>query len=153
MMKRFFFGLTFAVVGLTVAVVGMLTAATDYAESSVTVTYAFVPKDQLSEAIKGKDEALEIEAAWAKDARTKPHYPLNLIKTHYSIVVFVENTPRQMIWGRIGIPVQGPKHPLVLNVDLSPGYAGTYVVDGGGVALTKIPSEPKPYQWLEFHSE
>ena len=34
------------------------------------------------------------------------------------------------------------------------GYSGTYVIDGGGVVLMRgIPPEPKPYEWLEVHTE
>jgi len=36
------------------------------APPDVAVTYAFVPKDQLSDAVKGEREALAIEAAWRK---------------------------------------------------------------------------------------
>jgi hypothetical protein len=125
--------------------------------AGVTVAYAFVPKDRLSEAVKGKQEALKIEALWRQEMMAKsdpPPYPLNLGNQKYSIVVFVEIPARFALWGRIGIPVQNPSHPVVLNVNLAPGYSGTYVIDGGGLILTEgIPPDPKPYEWLEIHTE
>jgi hypothetical protein len=120
----------------------------------VTVTYALVPKARLSEAVKGEREALEIEAAWRKVMMAKPHYPFNLINERYSIVVFVEHPASSgLIVGQIGLPIQFPRNPVIVNVSLAVGYNGTYVIDGGGLVLLKIPFEPKPYEWLEFHSE
>ena len=123
----------------------------------VVVTYAFVPKERLSDAVKGKREALAIEAAWRKEAMAKggfPPYPLNLGNVKYSIVVFVEIPAKFALWGRIGIPVQNPKNPLIVNVNLSPGYSGTYVIDGGGIIFSRgIPTEPKPFEWLEIHTQ
>ena len=55
--------------------------------------------------------------------------------------------------GRIGLPIQNPSNPVIVNVSLAVGYNGTYVIDGGGLVLFKILLEPKPYEWLEFHSE
>ena len=123
----------------------------------VAVTYAFVPKDRLSDAVKDKTDALAIEAAWRNEFLIKkgsPAYPLNLGNAKYSIVVFIEVPARFAIFGKLGIPVQNPKIPSILNVSLSPGYAGTYVIDGGGLVLTKgIPLNPKPYTWIDFHAE
>ena len=77
-------------------------------------------------------------------------YPANIGNQKYSIVVFVENQPGFAVWGRIGIPIQNPRRPTALHVNLAPSYSGTYVIDGGGVILTRgIPAEPKPYEWLE----
>ncbi|MFA5265359.1 MAG: hypothetical protein WC378_16185 [Opitutaceae bacterium] len=125
--------------------------------TGVTVTYALVPKERLADAVKGKLEALEIETTWRKEMMSKagpPSYPLNLANQKYSIVVFVENPPQAMVAGRIGIPIQNPRIPVVLNVTLAPGYHGTYVIDGGGLILTRgILEEPKPYEWLEVHVE
>lgn len=125
--------------------------------AGVTVAYAFVPKDRLADAVKGKREALEIEELWRKEMVAKsgpPPYPINLGNQKYSIVVFVEIPARFALWGRIGIPVQTPRNPVILNVNLAPGYSGTYVIDGGGLILTQgILTEPKPYEWLEIHTE
>ena len=125
--------------------------------NGVAVSYALVPKERLTDAVKGKMEALKIERAWRTEMMSKtglPRYPLNLSNQKYSIVVFVENTPASMIAGNIGLPIQSSRTPVVLNVLLSPGYHGTYVIDGGGLVLMKgIPAEPKPYEWLEVHVE
>lgn len=104
--------------------------------AGVTVTYALIPKERLGDAVKGKREALEIEDAWRKAMMSKqgpPSYPLNLANEKYSIVVFIENPPRSAVWGRIGLPIQNPLNPVILNVSLAPGYSGTYVIDGGGL--------------------
>lgn len=123
------------------------------APEGVPVVYAFVPKERLSEAVKGKREALEIEEAWRTEAMSKSArrpYPLNIGSAKYSVVVFVDIPSRFALFGKIGIPIQNQKNPLVVNVNLSPGYSGTYVIDGGGLILAKgIPPEPKPYEWLE----
>ncbi len=130
-----------------------VTAFCATAPRGVTVTYAYVPKGQLSEAVKGKREALAIEAAWRKElgagkgARTLLEIP------HYSVVVFVGVPAAFALFGRLEIPVQGPKRGLVVNVALAPGSHGTYVVDGGGLILSHLPPEPKPYEWLEVHTE
>ena len=127
------------------------------APEGVAVSYAFVPKARLSEAVKGKVAALEIESAWKKEMTAlsgPPSYPINLANQKYSIVVFVEIPARFALWGKIGIPVQTPKNPVVLNVSLAPGYSGTYVIDGGGLILTRgILPDPKPYEWIEVHTE
>lgn len=119
----------------------------------VTVTYAIVPKDQLTDAVKGDTQASEIEAAW-RNALAASSNPMQVLyRTKYSVVVFVHNTATQAIWGRLGFPIQNPNRPtFILNVNLSPGYDGTYVIDGGGLVLPGFP-ESKPYSWLEFHFE
>lgn len=121
-----------------------------------TVAYALVPKERLADAVKGKQEALAIEDAWRKEMMAKPGpppYPITLSGQKYSIVVFVEIPPRFALWGKIGLPIQNPKNPVVLNVSLAPGYSGTYVIDGGGLVLTRgIPPEPKAYEWLEINT-
>jgi hypothetical protein len=125
------------------------------APAGVTLTYAFVPKDRLAEAVKGRQEALEIEAAWRKAILTQPGpvpHAAVLANTKYSIVVFIENPPHSAIWGKVGIPVQNPRNPVVLNFSLAPGYHGTYVIDGGGLVLFRLPDEPKPFEWLEVHT-
>ena len=123
----------------------------------VVVTYALVPKERLTDAVKGKSEALKIEQEWRTEMMMKeglPPYPLNLANQKYSIIVFVENTPAGMVAGKIGLPIQSARTPVVLNVILAPGYHGTYVIDGGGLVLTKgIPADPKPFEWLEVHVE
>jgi hypothetical protein len=144
--------LTVIVIGLTV--IGSAVGATPPA--GVTVTYALIPKERLGDAVKGKHEALGIEDAWRKEMMSKPGlppYPVNLANEKFSIVVFIENPPRSMVWGRIGLPIQNPRNPVILNVSLAPGYSGTYVIDGGGRVLPKIPPEPKPSEWLEVHFE
>ncbi len=126
----------------------------------VAVTYAFVPKERLGDAVKGKREALEIESVWRNDAQAKesskgdlPAYPMNVASAEYSIVVFVEVPAKFALWGKIGIPVQNPKHPLIVNVNLAPGPSGIYVIDGAGVSLMRGIPESKPYEWLEVHTE
>ncbi len=125
--------------------------------TGVAVTYALVPKERLADAVKGKLEALKIERDWRTEMMAQtalPVYPLNLGNQKYSIVIFVENTPAAMVAGKIGLPIQNSRTPVVLNVLLAPGYHGTYVIDGGGLVLTKgIPAEPKQYEWLEVHVE
>lgn len=125
------------------------------APAGVTLTYAFVPKDQLAEAVKGRQEALAIEAAWRQAILASPGpapQAAILGNTKYSIVVFIENPPRSAIWGKAGFPVQNPRNPVVLNFSLAPGYHGTYVIDGGGLVLFRLPDEPKPFEWLEVHT-
>lgn len=126
------------------------------APAGVAVTYAFVPKERLAEAVRGKQEALEIEAAWDQTMREKagpPPYPRNFGSHQYSVVVFVDVPPDFKLSGRLGIPVQHAKNLLTVNVSLAAGYSGTYVVDGGGLILTRgIPPEPKPYEWLDVHT-
>ena len=79
---------------------------------------------------------------------------MNLTNQKYSIVVFVEVPSKFAVSGRIGIPIQNPKSQSILNVNLSAGYLGTYVIDGGDVVLTRgIPVEPKKYDWIDFHAE
>ena len=122
----------------------------------VAVTYALVPKERLADAVKGKREALEIEDAWRRKMMSEsgpPPYPMNLGMQRYSIVVFVEIPARFALWGRIGIPVQNPRNPVILNVTLAPGYSGTYVIEGALVLTKGILPEPKPYEWLEVHIE
>jgi hypothetical protein len=125
--------------------------------NGVAVTYAFVPKERLADAVKGKLEALKIERDWRTEKMSKTEissYPMNLANEKYSIVVFVENSQGTLVAGKIGLPIQSEKTSIVLNVLLAPGYHGTYVIDGGGLILIKgIPAEPKPYEWLEVHVE
>ena len=120
--------------------------------AGVTVTYAFVPKERLSEAVKGKREALEVEAAWRKEIASKSPAIFGVTSEQYSIVVFVDNVPSSALWGQIGFPIQHPRS-MILNVTLAPGYHGTYVIDGGGMFLMNFPPEPKPYEWIEVHSK
>lgn len=117
--------------------------------TDVAVHYAIVPPEQLSEAVKGLDVALPIEAAW-REKLAQSEFPTAV--TDYSIVIFVDASKCQgAIWGELGIPVQGKTH-LTVNVTLSAGYRGTYVLASGGTLLHPgIPEEPKPYEWLEFH--
>ena len=143
--------LSLAALGFTL-LVGRAAAAP--APAGVTLTYAFVPKERLADAVKGKQEALEIESAWRKEVMAKSeqtHLPASLANAKYSIVVFIENPPRSAIWGKVGFPVQNPKNPVILNFSLAPGYHGTYVIDGGGLILFGLPAEPKAFEWLEVH--
>jgi len=123
----------------------------------VTVTYALVPKERLADAVRDSRVALAIEESWRKDMMAKPGppgYPINLSGQKYSIVVFVEMPASFALWGKIGLPIQNPKNPVVLNVSQAPGYSGTYVIDGGGLVLTRgILTEPKSYEWLEVNTK
>ena len=102
------------------------------APKGVKVTYVFVPKSLLSEAVEGEKQALEIEASWLRESiileqnNTVP----NPRRMRYALVLFIENSPK------------------------FPGYSGTYVIDGGGSPLLSdsIPVNPKPYDWLEVHT-
>jgi len=144
--------LMFAVVGL--ALIGRAFGVTPPA--GVSVIYALVPKERLADAVKGKIEALEIEAAWRTQMMAKPGppvYPMNLANEKYSIVVFIENPPQSLVWGRIAFPIQSARNPVVLNVSLAPGYSGTYVIDGGGLILPEIPVQHRPSAWLDVHVE
>ncbi|MCF3649208.1 hypothetical protein [Synoicihabitans lomoniglobus] len=118
--------------------------------TDITVHYTFVPPERLSDAVKSPQAALEIEETWRHRMADSP---MPHAITDYSIVVFVNAPPRAgAIWGRLGIPVQGPRNLREIKVTLAAGYHGTYVVAGGGVILHPgIPPKPKPYEWLEFH--
>ena len=126
------------------------------APKGVKVTYVFVPKSLLSEAVEGEKQALEIEASWLRESiileqnNTVP----NPRRMRYALVLFIENSPKFALWGVIGIPVPNQRNPVRVNVSLSPGYSGTYVIDGGGSPLLSdsIPVNPKPYDWLEVHT-
>ena len=122
----------------------------------VTVTYALVPKERLADAVRDPQVALAIEDSWRKQMMAKPGpppYPGNLSGQKYSIVVFVEMPASFALWGKIGLPIQNPKNPVVLNVSQAPGHSGTYVIDGGGLVLIRgIPSVPKAYEWLEVNT-
>jgi len=146
-----------ATIKFTMGLVALLTggggALAAIPPAGVAVTYALVPKERLAEAVRGARAALKIEDEWRQAMIAKPGYPIDLAHEKYSIVVFVANPTGGAIWGQVGLPIQSPRHPVVLNVSLAPGYDGTYVIDGGGLILPRIPPEPKPYAWLEIHSE
>jgi len=129
----------------------MVTACGFKAPPDAKVTYAFVPKEQLAAAVESPAAALAIESAWRTEAmaRTDVPYPRNVRSVPYSIVVFVQIPPRYTLWGDLGIPVQNPNNYRKLHVNLSAGYTGTYVIDGGGIGLLALPEEPKPYKWFD----
>lgn len=122
----------------------------------VSVRYAYVPKHRLAEAVGSIESALAIEQQWrtaAIDTDGLQPYPMNL-SPDYSIVLFIKCPALFALWGQLSIPAAQPKYPRLLNISLSPGYEGTYVIDGGGLYLVHgIPPEPKPYTWIEFHTK